>query len=145
MSWLLITQYKSFHPPSANLRKIHIFSFLTCFFSSDGKKRAETKIGDGEKRRGRNSGKDMRQSMLLLFASVYYTVENLCVRRRKLFDKRQSGSAVKSIEGGFSESLPFSIPILYPSLFSALYLSRDSYNLPFVALFFFNAHTLSAK
>ena len=89
MSWLLITQYKSFHPPSANLRKIHIFSFLTCIFSSDGKKRAETKIGDGEKRRGRNSGKDMRQSMLLLFASVYYTVENLCVRRRKLFDKRQ--------------------------------------------------------
>src|SRR5436305_14752090 len=56
-----------------------------------------------------------------------------------------SGSAVKSIEGGSSESLPFSIPILNPSLFSAVYLSRDSYNLPFVALFFFNAHTLSAK
>ncbi len=32
----------------------------------------------------------MRQSLLLLFASVYYTVENLCVERRKLFDKRQA-------------------------------------------------------
>jgi hypothetical protein len=73
---------------------------LTCFFSSDGKKRAETKIGDGEKRRGRNSGKDMRQSMLLLFASVYYTVENLCVRRRKLFDKRQSLPEEALGEGG---------------------------------------------
>ena len=27
----------------------HIFSFLTCIFSSDGKKRAETEIGDGRK------------------------------------------------------------------------------------------------
>jgi hypothetical protein len=30
----------------------------------------------------------MRQSVPVLFASVYYTVENLCVRREKLFDKR---------------------------------------------------------
>lgn len=28
MSWLLITQYKSFHPPSANLRKIQCLAAL---------------------------------------------------------------------------------------------------------------------
>src|SRR6266550_1500300 len=55
-----------------------------------------------------------------------------------------SGSAVKSIEGGTSESLPSLSPTLYPSVFSEEYLPRDSYNLPFVALFFFNAYTLSA-
>ena len=38
--------------------------------------------------------------MLLLFASVYYTVENLCVRRRKLFDKRQSLPEEALGEGG---------------------------------------------
>src|SRR5213082_750305 len=56
-----------------------------------------------------------------------------------------SGFAVKSIEGGSSESLPSLSPTLYPSVFSELYLPRDSCNLPFMALFFFNAHTLSAK
>ncbi|SRR6266702_6261643 len=60
---------------------------MSRIFSSDGKKTAETETGDG-KRRGRNPGKDMRQSVSVLFASAYYTVENLCVRREKLFDKR---------------------------------------------------------
>ena len=47
---------------------------------------AETVPG---KRGSRNPGKDMRQGVPVLFASVYYTVEWLWVKREKLFYKRQ--------------------------------------------------------
>ena len=46
----------------------------------------------------------MRQSLLLLFASVYYTVENLCVERRKLFDKRQSERSENSALSEYPDS-----------------------------------------
>jgi len=49
VSWLLITQYKSFHPPSANLRKIHIFSFLTVSFHQMGKREQKLRLAMGRK------------------------------------------------------------------------------------------------
>ena len=45
----------------------------------------------------------MRQSLLLLFASVYYTVENLCVERRKLFDKRHWDLQTRGLLGHTGE------------------------------------------
>jgi len=64
----------------------HIFSFLTCIFSPDDEKKAESRSVD-EKRKSQNPGKDMWQSMLVLPVSVYRAIENLYVRREKLFDK----------------------------------------------------------
>src|SRR5258708_11119789 len=47
----------------------------------------------------------MRQSLLLLFASVYYTVEKLSVERRKLFDKRHFYSMLLKYELFISSGL----------------------------------------
>jgi hypothetical protein len=52
-----------------------------------GKRQQELRLVT-RKRRRRNLGKDMWQSVPVLFVSVYYTVEGLCVKREKLFYKR---------------------------------------------------------